>query len=198
MWARNVGPKCGSEMRARHAGPTSGHEMWARNVGPKCGPKMWARNVGPKCGPEMWPRNVSPKCGPEMWARMGQWTPFWPNLCAKRPILGSKNAFFSKKIFAPNHFLSLPRWCGTLKNPKLALYTPQWTPNDLYWLPRWSGTLKTPKTGLLHPPPIWAAPAATHPARSLRFWGPKSRFSQLCIFVQNDISGVLTSLSIGF
>ena len=48
--------------------------------------------------------------GPILWA-------FWANL-------GSKKAFFSKIFFAPNHFLSVPRWPGTLKNPKLALYTP--------------------------------------------------------------------------
>ena len=79
-----------------------------------------------------------------------QWTPFGPILWAFWANLGSKNAFFSKK-FAPNHFLSVPRWSETLKNRKLPLYTPQWSPNDIYWVPRWSGTLKKPKTGLLHP-----------------------------------------------
>ena len=27
-----------------------------------------------------------------------------------------KNAFFSQNFFAPNHFLSVPRWSGILKN----------------------------------------------------------------------------------
>ena len=42
--------------------------------------------------------------------------------------MGSKKRVFLKIFFAPNHFLSVPRWPGTLKNPKLALYTPQLTP----------------------------------------------------------------------
>ena len=37
---------------------------------------------------------------------------------------GVKKRVFLKNILAPNHFLSVPRWSGTLKNPKLALYTP--------------------------------------------------------------------------
>ena len=35
-----------------------------------------------------------------------------------------KRVFLKKNFFAPNHFLSVPRWPGTLKNPKLPLYTP--------------------------------------------------------------------------
>ena len=33
-----------------------------------------------------------------------QWTPFWPDLWAKRPILGSKKTRFSQIFFAQNHF----------------------------------------------------------------------------------------------
>ena len=54
-----------------------------------------------------------------------QWTPFVG-------ILGQfgvkKRVFLGIYFSAPNHFLFGPRWSGTLKNPKLALYTPQWTP----------------------------------------------------------------------
>ena len=41
---------------------------------------------------------------------------------------GLKRRFFEKLFLAPNHFISVPRWPGTLKNPKLAFQTPQWTP----------------------------------------------------------------------
>ena len=34
--------------------------------------------------------------------------------------------------------------------------------------------------------------------KKAKFGGQKSRFSQICIFVQNDISGVLGSVFIGF
>ena len=33
---------------------------------------------------------------------------------------GQKTHYFEKIFFAPNHFISVPRWSGTLKNPKLA------------------------------------------------------------------------------
>ena len=49
-------------------------------------------------------------------------------VCKKADFGVKKRVFLKKLFFAPNHFLSLPRWCGTLKTPKLALYTPQWTP----------------------------------------------------------------------
>ena len=39
-----------------------------------------------------------------------------------------KKTLFSQIFFAQNHFILGPGWSGTLKNPKLALYTPQWTP----------------------------------------------------------------------
>ena len=103
-----------------------------------------------------WP--CRPPSGPHFGPICGQKGRFW----------GQKNAFFSKNIFAPIHFLSVPRWSGTLKNRKLTPYSPQWTPFG---------------------PILWA------------FWanlGSKTRFSQKCIFVQNDISGVLRSLFIGF
>ena len=34
-----------------------------------------------------------------------------------------KHVFLKKKVFAPNHFLSVPRWSGTFKKRKLTLYT---------------------------------------------------------------------------
>ena len=62
--------------------------------------------------------------------------PILAHFVAKRPILGVKKTCFSRKnIFAPNHFLSVPRWSGTLKNRKLPLYTPQWT---LLWPILWA------------------------------------------------------------
>ena len=63
-----------------------------------------------------WP--CKPPSGPHFGPFCGHFGPIW----------GQKNAFFSQKNFAPIHFLSVPRWSGTLKNPRLALYTPQWTP----------------------------------------------------------------------
>ena len=49
-------------------------------------------------------------------------------VCKKADFGVKKTRFSQKSFFAPNHFLSVPRWPGTLKNPKLALYTPQRTP----------------------------------------------------------------------
>ena len=50
----------------------------------------------------------------------GHFGPFYTqngqNGIQKRP----KNAFFHKFFFALNQFISVPRWSGTLKNPKLA------------------------------------------------------------------------------
>ena len=107
-----------------------------------------------------WP--FIPPNGPHLVPFCGHFVPIW----------GQKTRFSRNFFFAANHFLSVPRWSGTLKNRKLPLYTPQWSPNDIYWVPRWSGTLKKPKTGLLHPPPIWAPPVATHPARSRKELSP--------------------------
>ena len=78
--------------------------------------------------------------------------PIWSHFVGILGQFGVKKHVFLKKKFAQNHFLSVPRWSGTLKNRKLPLYTPQWSPNDIYWVPRWSGTLKKPNSGLLHPP----------------------------------------------
>ena len=50
----------------------------------------------------------------------GHFGPFYTqngqNGIQKRP----KNAIFHYIFFAPNHFISVPTWSGTLKNPKLA------------------------------------------------------------------------------
>ena len=53
---------------------------------------------------------------------------FGPICGQKGRFWGQKPAFFSKKNSAPNHFILGPRWSGTLKNPKLALYAPRMDP----------------------------------------------------------------------
>ena len=54
--------------------------------------------------------------------------PTGPHFGGKKADFGAKKPRFSPKNIAPNHFLSVPRWSGTFKNPNLALYTPQSTP----------------------------------------------------------------------
>ena len=54
--------------------------------------------------------------------------PIWAHFVGILGQFGVKKRVFLKNVFAANHFLSVPRWSGTLKNPKLALYTPQRTP----------------------------------------------------------------------
>ena len=59
------------------------------------------------------------------------WTPLdppkvaiWAHFTHKMAKMGFKNgqnpAFFEKFFFALNHFISVPTWSGTLKNPQLA------------------------------------------------------------------------------
>ena len=47
--------------------------------------------------------------------------PILAHFVCKKADFGVKKRDFLKKIFfAPIHFLSVPRWSGTVKNPKLA------------------------------------------------------------------------------
>ena len=51
--------------------------------------------------------------------------PIWAHFVGILAQFGVKKRVFLKKIFGTqNHFTSGPRWSGTLKNPKLALQTP--------------------------------------------------------------------------
>ena len=102
-----------------------------------------------------------------------QWTPFWLILWAFWANLGSKQTLFSQKqfVFAPNHFLSVPRWSGTLKNRKLPLYTPNGPQMTYIGFPHGLGPSKNPKL-VLYTPPHLAPPVATHPARSRKELSP--------------------------
>ena len=102
---------------------------------------------------------------------------FGPFCVQKGRFWGQKTRFSQKTFFAPNHFLSLPRWCGTLKNqiwpfippngphlvPFCGHFGPIWgqktgfsqkiffAPYHFLSVPRWSGALKNPKLALYTP-----------------------------------------------
>ena len=55
------------------------------------------------------PKGLGPSKTQNWPCRPPQWSPFWPNLWAKRPILGSKIAFFSNMYFRTKWLFWGPR-----------------------------------------------------------------------------------------